>query len=136
MKVQLNARCVAAAAFSIVAAHAATRGAGVRGAVALDVDWPSFLARSDVIYNMNATTTLPRDWTQSLYGGNGDLGFMLHADSNTEFRVMLGRQTLYDDRTPRLPAPYYLGNLLYDRRRHGEWSGFRNGRRRPCCRRR
>lgn len=88
-----------------------------RSPVTLDVDWAAFLNRSDLVFNVTPTT-LPSDWTQALYGGNGDLGFLLTADAAAPaLHVSLSRQSLYDDRQPALGSPLYLNNFVYDQPR-------------------
>jgi hypothetical protein len=87
--------------------------------VSLATDFSSFLARSDPVWSWNASSasTMPTEWVQSLFGGNGDLGFMLYAKSLTTLQLHVNRQTLWDDRTPDLGLPYYLGNFAYDQPR-------------------
>ena len=85
--------------------------------VVLDVDFAAFLARADPGWAYNSTLDMPNDWTQSLFGGNGDLGFMLYANSLSSLRLNVNRQTLWDDRTPDLGYPSYIGNFAYDQPR-------------------
>jgi hypothetical protein len=94
-------------------------GAAPASPVSLGVDFASFLARADPVWSWNASSpsTMPTEWVQSLFGGNGDLGFMLWAQSMTELRLNVHRQTTWDDRTPDLGLPYYLNNFVYDQPR-------------------
>ena len=88
--------------------------------VALAFDWPSFLARADPVWAWgapNASSVRPTEWVQSLFGGNGDLGFQLWAPSATALEMHVSRQTLWDDRTPDLGLPYYLDNFAIDQPR-------------------
>ena len=83
--------------------------------VALIINFASFLARSDPTWAWNSTTTLPSEWAKSLFGGNGDLGFMVWGDTLSSLRVDVSRTTVYDDRTPDMPS--YLNNFVYDQPR-------------------
>ena len=116
----LLSAAAAAALLSRAAAGAAHAGAPPASPAALSVDWPSFLARADPVWlwsAANASSAMPTEWVQSLFGGNGDLGFMLWAASTTELRLNVHRQTLWDDRTPDLGLPFYLNNFVYDQPR-------------------
>lgn len=118
-----------AAAAAIVAGSAPLSGPSVgslptvkgpSSPAALAFDWPSFLARADPVWSWggaNATGVQPTEWVQSLFGGNGDLGFMLWAPTAGELQLHVNRQTLWDDRTPDLGLPYYLGNFALDQPR-------------------
>lgn len=87
--------------------------------VTLDVDFNSFLYRSDPVWSWNASSPsgMPTQWVQSLFTGNGNLGAMLWAESLTELRINAHSQSLWDDRDPSLPLPYYLGNFVFDQPR-------------------
>ena len=86
----------------------------------LDVDFPTFLARSDPHWRWGASvgySSRPTEWVDSLFGGNGDHGFMLWAPSDDALRLDISLQSLWDDRTPDLGSPYYTGNFAYDQPR-------------------
>ncbi len=85
--------------------------------VTLAVDFASFLARADPVWRYNASTPEPSQWVDSLFGGNGDLGFQVWADSPTSLHMTMNRQTLWDDRTPDLGLPFYLDNFAFDQPR-------------------
>jgi len=87
--------------------------------VSLNIDFKTFLARSDPVWSWNVTSPLgmPTEWVQSLFTGNGNLGAMLWAQSLTELRINTHAQTLWDDRTPDLGLPYYLNNFVFDQPR-------------------
>lgn len=110
------------AAFRIVALASLAFAAAAAPAspATLAFDWPSFLARSDPVWSWgapNATSVRPTEWVQSLFGGNGDLGFMVWAPTATALEMHVNRQTLWDDRTPDLKSPYYLDNFALDQPR-------------------
>ena len=98
-----------------VTATAAARS--VISPVTLDVDFSAFLSRHDPVWAFNSTLQLPKEWVSSLFGGNGDLGFMMFAPELNLLRVQVNRQTLWDDRTPDLGEPYYLNNFVFDQPR-------------------
>jgi len=108
-----------------LAAHALAAATAVAPAspATLAFDWPSFPSRSDPVWSWggpNATSVQPVEWVQSLFGGNGDLGFMLWQPQNSangELQMHVSRQTLWDDRTPDLGPIYYLDNFALDQPR-------------------
>ena len=111
--------CALAALAALLSLSSGARAAPSSPA-ALALDWPSFLARSDPVWSWgspNATTARPTEWVQSLFGGNGDLGFMLWSSSETALELHVNRQTLWDDRTPDLGLPYYLDDFALDQPR-------------------
>ena len=57
----------------------------------------------------------PNEWVKSLFGGNGDLGFMIWSDKQNGLRMDVSRTTVYDDRTPDMPE--YLNNFVFDQPR-------------------
>jgi alpha-L-fucosidase 2 len=87
--------------------------------VALDVDFSSFLSRSDPVWSWNTSAGRPSEWVQSLFGGNADLGFMLWQDdaSLATVRLDVSRTVVYDDRTPDLPGTQFLNNFVFDQPR-------------------
>lgn len=116
-------RCAAVAALAALfsaALPSAARAAPPSSPATLGFDWLAFLARSDPVWHWgsaNATTARPTEWVQSLFGGNGDVGFMLYSTSETALEMHVNRQSLWDDRTPDLGLPYYLDNFVYDQPR-------------------
>lgn len=85
--------------------------------VSFAVDWPSFLARADPVWNWTASipATTPNNIYASLFGGNGDHGFYMYADSGSTLRVEIGRTSIYDDRRP--GDANYMGNFVFDQPR-------------------
>ena len=62
--------------------------------VKVEVDWPAFLARHDLVWE-----ALPLQWNEGTFVGNGQLGLMLYAttnDNRVDFHV--GRQDVTDHR--------------------------------------
>ena len=73
--------------------------------VELNINWETLLGRSNLEYYWTGNETGPEQWTQSLFGGNGGLGFMLYQPAGfaaNSFRLSLGRTDVYDDRTSAL----------------------------------
>ncbi len=69
---------------AVVAAAATMAGVAASSPVSLDVDWPSFLMRSDPTWDWQSdaagsSSAPPRQWVDALFGGNGDHGFQLWA---------------------------------------------------------
>eukprot|EP00759_Apiculatamorpha_spiralis_P054671 PhF_6_TR7004/c0_g2_i1/m.10405 len=84
--------------------------------VVLDVNLGSFLRRSDLVYTWNQSSpTQPDTWTTSLYGGNGNLGFMVWFPKKSQIRIDVSRVDVYDDRTPDMSQ--YMGNFVFDQPR-------------------
>ena len=109
--------------------------------ITLDVDFASFLAGADPIWNwtspvtgtktstMNSAPQQPRnllppysaptsntgptDWVYSLFGGNGELGFYIFKPTPYALRMEVSRQSLYDDRNSSLGARF-MHNFVYD----------------------
>ena len=50
--------------------------------VLLDVAWPAFLARSDLLYTWNASTAAPTSYYEAPFVGNANLGAMLWFEAN------------------------------------------------------
>lgn len=77
------------------------------------VDWPSFLARHDLVWDR-----MPKAWDEGPFLGNGMMGAMLYYDENAgAIRIDLGRSDVQDHRTPlrstgydraRLPIGHFL----------------------------
>ncbi len=68
------------------------------GFTKLDVDWPGFLARHDMIWDR-----LPRDYFEGAFVGNGLMGTILFQDDKqpNTLRFELGRTDVYDHRQDR-----------------------------------
>ena len=76
----VTALIIAAAGFSAPAAE-----------VKSDVDWSSFLARQDLVWN-----SLPKNWESGAFIGNGLLGAMIYADGTNELKWEVGRSDVTD----------------------------------------
>lgn len=86
--------------------------------ITLDIDFNSFLSRSDPVWTWtNASSSQPTQWVQSLFGGNGDLGFMIWTPPglSSTIRIDISRTVVYDDRTPDMPQ--YMNNFVFDQPR-------------------
>ena len=60
----------------------------------IDIDWPAFLARHDLVWEQ-----LPRQWNEGGFVGNGQLGIMAYANlSDNRFDLHLGRVDVTDHR--------------------------------------
>jgi alpha-L-fucosidase 2 len=57
------------------------------------VDWPTFLARNDMVW-----PTLPDGWDTAPFVGNGRLGAILWQEKDGAFHVEVSRSDLYDHR--------------------------------------
>ena len=57
----------------------------------------------------------PKEWVSSLFGGNGDLGYMLFSPEKNSLRMDVSKLTLWDDRTPDLPE--YKNDFVMDQPR-------------------
>ena len=84
--------------------------------ISLNIDFPAFLSRADPVYNWQQATG-PTEWVKSLFGGNGELGFLLWQPSPHLLHIELSRQTVYDDRAPSLGSPRFLENFVFDQPR-------------------
>jgi alpha-L-fucosidase 2 len=63
-------------------------------ALRLDIDWPSFLARHDLVWHV-----LPHQWNEGAFLGNGQLGLVAHArPADNRFDFHLGRVDVTDHR--------------------------------------
>lgn len=91
--------------------------------VLLGINWETLLKRSNPLNAWTVNQTGPEQWTQSLFGGNGGLGFMLYQPAgfnSNSLRLSLGRTDVYDDRTAELcggTAPTcnaFQGNFAID----------------------
>lgn len=92
---------IAALALPLIAAVGMNAAAP---AVKLDVDWPAFLARQDLVWE-----SAPRAWEEAPFMGNGMLGTMLWQDSaSNAFVLHLGRSDVQDHRTE--PPDEYPAN--------------------------
>ncbi len=69
-------------------------------AVQLDIDWPKFLAKHDLLWN-----TLPKSYFEGAFVGNGVLGAIFFKDgqSPNTLRFEIGRTDVYDHRSPETP---------------------------------
>ena len=74
---------------------------GEKSLVRLNVDWPKFMARHDLIWDR-----IPADYFEGAFTGNGILGTIIFLDDyepNT-LRFEIGRTDVYDHRTPTASA--------------------------------
>ena len=107
-----------------------TAVAAATSPIGLDVDFPAFLARSDPTWRWGSSaanrTRRPEEWVESLFGGNGDLGFMLWSPEPALLRLEVSKKSLWDDRTPDLVTPpsvlarnktYYTNDFAHDQPR-------------------
>ena len=107
-----------------------TAVAAATSPIGLDVDFPAFLARSDPTWRWGSSaanrTRRPEEWVESLFGGNGDLGFMLWSPEPALLRLEVSKKSLWDDRTPDLVTPpsvlarnktYYTNDFVHDQPR-------------------
>ena len=63
-------------------------------ALNLDIDWPTFLARHDLVWHV-----LPHQWNEGAFLGNGQLGLVAHArPADNRFDFHLGRVDVTDHR--------------------------------------
>lgn len=49
----------------------------------VDVDWESFLGRSDPYWNWTSSSNQPVKWFHSAFVGNGEQGMMIRVDSSS-----------------------------------------------------
>ena len=105
------------AMLKLLAASALMPGSALRAAGKIrsgpEVDWPSFLARHDLVWDR-----LPKAWDEGPFLGNGMMGAMLYYDEAAgAIRIDLGRSDVQDHRTPlrssgydraRLPIGHFL----------------------------
>lgn len=68
-------------------------GADTTTAAAGTIDWPAFLAQHDMVWHR-----LPRAWREGAPLGNGRVGAMVYATSDTTLTWVLGRTDVYDHR--------------------------------------
>ena len=62
--------------------------------VKTDIDWPSFLGRQDMVWNV-----LPEQWYESAYMGNGELGLMMYKEPGENWlRLEVSNCRLHDHR--------------------------------------
>jgi hypothetical protein len=101
--------------------------ASVPTSVNLDVDWASFLARSDLLWNWTGSSA-PQTWQDGGFFGNGLVGGCVYFPSTNLLEVHVSRTDLYDDRSG--ASNLSVGNnFVFDRPRlpigllHVEWSG-------------
>ena len=100
-------------------AAAAAETATAPPAFPLNVDFPSFLSRADPVYNWSIPggSPGPTEWVDALFGGNGELGYLLWASGPSSLHLDVSRQTVYDDRDASLGPPRFLNNFVYDQPR-------------------
>jgi len=73
--------------------------------VSLKVDWPGFMSDQDMVW-----TSMPADWKDSPWTGNGIIGSMLYKDKNTNrIRLQVFRSDVQDHR------PFEFGHSGYSR---------------------
>ena len=99
---------------ALCASSAAAAPAAADPLIALNVNYSAFLPQADPTWNWTAATFKPLEWVDSLFGGNGELGFLLFAPTATSLRLEVSRQSLYDDRNASVP---YLNNFVFDQPR-------------------
>ena len=94
-------------AMSLVLLLLLKNGAGASNDFSVDVDYASFLARSDLVWDWDGTDTkpVPYGWWSMGFTGNGLLGAMVTAGNETAdelgtLRIELGRTDVLDDRMP------------------------------------
>ncbi len=76
----------------------------LRAELVVNVDWPEFLARQDVVWEV-----LPTDWNDGAFLGNGELGDMIYADPKQNGLVIhLGRSDVTDHRNEPKDLPDFL----------------------------
>jgi hypothetical protein len=77
------------------------RSSFAQSGISLKVDWPNYLAQHDLVWN-----TMPKDYFDGAYVGNGLLGAILFKDdlSPNTLRFEIGRTDVYDHRTPESSA--------------------------------
>ena len=89
-------------------------------AVLLGVDWPSFLARHDPVWDWSAASGAeapPDKFCDALFGGNAMVGFMLWQPTNRTVRVDIGRSDVYDDRSAQSTPTAWTNDFVYDQPR-------------------
>lgn len=99
---------------ALICAAALCVAAAAEPAFPLNVNFSSFLARADPVFIWNASSPGPTEWVDALFGGNGELGFLLWLSSPSTLRLDVSRQTVYDDRDASLGPPRFLNNFVYD----------------------
>ena len=86
----------------LIAVAATLFAVRAQAAVKVDVDWPSFMARQDMVWNR-----LPKDYYEGPFVGNGLMGTIIFKDDKEPdaLRFEIGRTDIYDDRenSGRLP---------------------------------
>ena len=87
---------------------------------AMDVEWPSFLARSDMTSRWSRPSAdaawvepgPPFSYDKAGFMGNGNLGAMVQATENGSVVLVLGRTDAYDRRVP--GSQHAVGQILCD----------------------
>ncbi|MCP4454122.1 MAG: alpha-L-fucosidase [Planctomycetes bacterium] len=74
-------------------------------AVSVDMDWPAFMARQDLIWE-----TLPTDFDTGAFMGNGMLGSMIYKDGPNQLRWEMGRSDVTEHRRDNARLP--IGGLV------------------------
>ena len=91
-------------------------GVAASSPISLDVDFPAFLARSDPTWEWGTSTAnktrRPDEWVESLFGGNGDLGFQLWSPSPNLLWLEISSKALWDDRTPDLDGRSCVASIM------------------------
>jgi alpha-L-fucosidase 2 len=59
----------------------------------LQIDWPSFIGKQDLYWN-----TLPQEWNQAPFIGNGMMGSMIFRQDDHHLVIQLGRSDVQDHR--------------------------------------
>lgn len=89
--------------------------------VTLDVNWESFLARSDLVWSWAKGTRAPSRWMEAAFIGNGNIGALIGpqwgspAQPTTTLLFNVSRTDVYDVRRP--GSRYALNNFVFDRPR-------------------
>ncbi|XP_065175483.1 uncharacterized protein LOC135805383 [Sycon ciliatum] len=104
----------------LVLATGCIASARVQGSASpkLDVDWKSFLARSDPVWKWTSSSYQPVKWYHSGFVGNGEQGMMVRVDDqapNNKLLFVVSSSAVWDDRMP--GSKYALGNFVLDRPR-------------------
>lgn len=86
--------------------------------ITLNVDYSTFLQRSDPVWQWNSSANMPAEWVSALFAGNAALGLYAWCDTDPSIlRIDISRTTVYDDREASLGSPAFTGNFVYDQPR-------------------
>ncbi|MEN8830972.1 MAG: hypothetical protein ABF322_11740, partial [Lentimonas sp.] len=89
--------------------------------VKVDVDWPDFIARHDLVWER-----APMAWHDGPFMGNGMLGSMLHQLDDQTLRISLGRADVEDHKKKGQPfiSQSRLPNGYFTLKTAGKITGF------------